>query len=91
MDKASTQDPLEYVAVWNTTDSSLLPVIRSLLTASGVPHIVQGEEALGLFPMGGVGGSQSTFRRGIAATILVPRERREEAERLIHESARTDI
>lgn len=86
MDEDSSQ---EYVAVWSTTDSALLPLIRSVLTAGGVPHVVHGEESLGLFPIG-AGGSQSTFRKGIAATILVPRDRREEAERLIRESARTD-
>ena len=85
------KDPQEYVAVWSTTDNFLLPMIRSVLTAAEIPHIVQGEEALGLFPMGGVGGSQSTFRKGLAATILVPRERHEEADRLIRESAETDI
>lgn len=88
--RLSGTDPQEYVAVWSTTDNFLLPMIRSVLTAAGIPHIVQGEEALGLFPMGGVGGSQSTFRKGLAATILVPRERREEAEELIRESAATD-
>ncbi len=85
-----SSDDQEYVPVWSTTDSALLPVIRSLLTAAEVPHIVQGEQALGLLPMGGIGGSQSTFRRGIAATILVPRDRREQALRLIEEPARPE-
>lgn len=85
-----SSDDQEYVPVWSTTDSALLPLIRSVLTAAGVPYFVQGEESLGLFPMGGIGGSQSTFRKGLAAKVLVPRDRREEAERLIHESARTE-
>ncbi len=79
--------PTGYVTVWETSDSALLPVIKSLLDASGMPFIVQGEGALGIFPVGGVGGIFSTFRKGITAKILVPEDRREEAEKLIRESA----
>jgi len=79
-----------YVPVWSTTDSFLLPVIRSALDAAGIPHVVQGEEAHRLFPLGAVGGSQSSFRLGLAATILVPPDREEEAIALIRETARTE-
>lgn len=85
-----TDDRREYVSVLETTDTSLVPVIRSLLTAAGVPFVVEGEDALGILPVGSAGGSVSHFGKGIAARFLVPRERREEAEDLIRHSAEVD-
>ena len=73
----------EHVVVWETTDSSVLPVVKSVLDAVGIPYFVEGEESMGMFPMGGVGGTYSTLGKGIAARILVPVERSEEAEALI--------
>jgi hypothetical protein len=81
----------EYVTVLETTDTSLLPVIKSLLTAAQVPFVVDGEEVLGVLPVGGSGGTASTFGKGIAARVLVPVERREEAEELIKGTAKTDL
>lgn len=81
----------EYVSVLETTDTSLVPVIKSLLTAAGVPFVVEGEDALGVLPVGSAGGSVSNFGKGIAARFLVPRQRREEAEELIRGSAKSDF
>ena len=80
------RDLSDYVAIWETSDSAVLPVIESLLDSAEIPYVVLGEEALGMLPMGGVGGIHATFGKGIAAKILVPKERREEAETLIHAS-----
>jgi hypothetical protein len=75
-------DEQELVTVCRTSDSALLPILKSLLDAVNIPYLVQGEEALGLFPLGpisvGIIGGRPT-----AASILVPRERAEEAERLL--------
>lgn len=68
----------DLVEVFRTGDATLLPVIVSLLDASGVPCIVQGAEAAGgLFPLGAAGG------KSLAALILVPEGRAEEAKALL--------
>jgi len=72
------EDEGELVEVFRTGDATLLPVIVSLLDASGVPCIVQGGEAAGgLFPLGAAAG------KALAALILVPESRAEEARALL--------
>ena len=71
------------VCVWETSDPAVLPVIESLLQAAEIPFFVQGEESLGMLPMGGIGGTHSTLRKGIVARILVEPARAEEARTLI--------
>ena len=82
-------DAQELVTVCRTSDSTLLPILKSLLDATDIPYVVQGEEALGLFPLGplavGILGG-----RPAAASILVPRERAEEAEQLLEVPPATD-
>lgn len=71
-------DPGDLEEVFRTGDSTLLPVIVSLLDSSGVPCIVQGGEATGgLFPMGSAAGKE------LSAVILVPESRAEEARALL--------
>lgn len=82
--------PDDPVVVFETSDVSLLPILRSVLDAAGIPCVIEGEEALGMLPMGGVGGSLSTGRKGIEARVLVPADRREEAATLLAETARVD-
>jgi hypothetical protein len=66
------------VEVFRTGDATLLPVIVALLDSSGVPCIVQGGEAAGgLFPFGPAAG------KALAALILVPESRAEEARALL--------
>jgi len=79
--EAATGDPQELVAVLRTSDVNLLPVIESVLAAAGIPHVVQGGESLGLFPLGPFGGG--VMRRVLGASILVPRERAAEARELL--------
>lgn len=70
--------------VFNTSDVSLLPVVKSVLEAAGIPFIVQGDEALGVLPVGRIGaGGISANGHGLAATVLVPRDRQAEAEALL--------
>jgi len=66
--------------VFRTGDASLLPVVKSVLAAAGMPHIVQGEEAQGLFPFGP---SSQSDGRLLAAVVLVPEDRAEEARELL--------
>ena len=79
----SAEESVKYVSVLETSDSTLLPVIKSMLESAGVPFVVEGEDALGILPVGGAGGGASIFSKGIVARVLVPSDRREEAEALI--------
>jgi hypothetical protein len=71
----------ELAAAFTTADSSLLPIVKSVLDAAGIPYLVQGDETLGLFPLGrfGVGVSKRT----LGAIVHVPRSRLEEARELL--------
>jgi hypothetical protein len=71
----------ELAAAFTTADSSLLPIVKSVLDAAGIPYLVQGEETLGLFPLGrfGVGVSERT----LGAIVRVPPSRLEEARELL--------
>lgn len=71
----------ELVAAFTTADSSLLPIVKSVLDAAGIPYLVQGDETLGLFPLGrfGVGVSKRT----LGAIVRVPHSRLEEARELL--------
>jgi hypothetical protein len=75
------KDEEELVAVLRSTDPALLPVVRSMLEAAGIPFVVQGEAGTGLFPMGPAG--ERVTDRMTGTTILVPRSREEEALALL--------
>lgn len=69
------------VCIFTTADISLLAVVRSALTAAGIPFVVQGEGGLRLFPMGpfAIG-----FRRPVlGARILVPDVEADDARRFL--------
>ena len=57
------------VPVFRTTDSAMLPLVKSLLDSAAIEYSVQGEEALGLLPVGPMGGSVS--RASLGAVIHV--------------------
>ena len=57
------------VEVFSTTDTMLLPIVKSLLESAGVDFYIQGEEALGLLPVGAMGSSVS--RASLAARVHV--------------------
>lgn len=74
------------VQVWATADVALLAVVKSMLESEDIPFLVQGEEALGLFPVGpGLFGGLAG--KMIAARLLVPEERADEARALIEDGA----
>lgn len=75
--------PDDLVPVFKTADISLLMVVKSLLDSAEIDYFVQGEEALGLFPVGPMGGS--LVGKAIAAVVLVPPDRLEEAKALLEE------
>ena len=75
----------ELVAVLKTTDPALLPIAKSVLEAAGIPHVVQGEAGVNIFPVGAAGTRVTSRLTG--ASILVPREHLEEARALLEEPA----
>jgi hypothetical protein len=79
----------ELVAVFQTGDPTLLPLVQSTLEAAGVPFVTQGEEALGLLPLGQFG--MGVMQPAGGAQILVPRAREAEARTLIEEAADVDL
>jgi len=83
-----TDDDAELIAVLRTSDSNLMPVVKSVLDAAGIPYVVQGDEAMGLLPLGPFGGG--IFSRVLGASILVPRERAAEALELLESFEQPD-
>ena len=75
---------MDLVRVFETSDVSLLPVIKSVLRSAEIPFVAQGDEALGVLPVGRVGaGGISAGGHGLVATILVDRGHRDEARELL--------
>ncbi len=73
----------DFVEVFRTADASLLPVVKSVLDGAAVPHLVQGDEAHGLYPFGSVGGGGD--RRLLGAAVLVPAAEADAARALLAE------
>jgi hypothetical protein len=63
--------PPDLVAALETTDGLLVSATRSALESAGIPVVVQGEEAQGLFP--------------VSAVLLVPPDRLDEARAIIEQ------
>lgn len=78
----SDGDPnLKLERVLTTTDSTLLPVVKSVLESASIPFLVQGEGAQGLFPMAAAPTGQN--KTGLGARIMVPQNRAAEARELL--------
>lgn len=76
----------DLVRVMETADVAVLPVVKSVLRAAEIPFVVQGDEAMGVLPVGKVGlGGMTSRGHGLSAGILVPRDREEEARALLTE------
>ena len=71
----------EMIPVFETTDASLLPVIKSVLDSAGISYVIQGDEAFSLFPIGGF--SSSAGKHGFSAIVHVPARQLEEAKAVI--------
>jgi len=78
-------DQAPWVEVMETADPALLPVLRSALEGAGIPCTFEGEESVGIFPLGL---NETHFAQsGIAARLLVPANRLEEARQLLDTAA----
>jgi len=77
------------VEVFRTSDPALAPVIRSLFAASGIPFEIEGEETMGLFPIGQfIGGGP---RRHLDTIFWVPESHAEEAASLLESESEVEI
>jgi len=77
----------DIVAVFRSADQALLPVIKSVLEGSDIPYFIQGDEAVGLLPLGKPG--SGFFGDALRAIVLVPEDRAEEARALLTEQVPT--
>jgi hypothetical protein len=74
-------EPFE--TVYETGETAVLPVVRSLLEGSGIPFLIRNEEALGLFPAEGIG--LMIDPRSHAAEVQVPVRHAEAARELLRD------
>jgi len=72
-----SEEPADLVTVFETDDPAVLPVAKSLLESSGLPHFLQGDGAFGQLPVSHLGGP--FVKSGMAVRFLVPSEYAEEA------------
>lgn len=76
----------DLVEVTETSDPALLPVLVSVLESAGIEPVVEGDEVMGVLPVGHFGGGKwSAGGHGLKVVIRVPRERAEEARALLTE------
>jgi hypothetical protein len=85
VEKLSEEPPQEsheddFVDILETSDKSLVPVIKSVLEGAGIPYFIQNEEALDLF-------EGMMDYRNLHATVFVPKEMAEEAKQLLESDA----
>ncbi len=74
----------DMVEVLETSDPSLLPVVVSLLQSAGIEPDVQGDEVMGVLPVGEFGGAGWTSDgHGLRTVVRVPRARAAEALELL--------
>ncbi len=80
----SNQHPHDkLIAVFETTDVTLLPVIKSVLQSAEIPFFVRGDEAMGILPVGTFGSGINYDGQGLGAAVMVREDRAEEAKALL--------
>lgn len=79
---------VELVEVFRTTNAAVLPIVKSLLDSAGIEHFVQGEEAIGLLPVGPMGAIVS--RATLAAMVHVKKEDAESVKEVLAELTRDE-
>ena len=76
----------DLVEVAETSDPAVLPVLVSVLVAAGIQPVVEGDEVMGVLPVGQFGGGKwSSGGHGLNVVIRVPGDRAEEARALLTE------
>ncbi len=80
--RAEPEHPdVKLVEVFRTTNAAVLPVVKSLIDSAGIEYFVQGEEALGLLPVGPMGAVVS--RATLAAIVHVKEEDAESVKEML--------
>ncbi len=72
-----------YETVFETSETDVIPVIKSLLQSADIPYRTEGEAMMNLFPSDLLGRVMS--RPGAEVAFLVPADRVEEARELLTE------
>jgi hypothetical protein len=77
----------DLVQVAEISEPTLLPVVVGLLQSAGIEPLVEGDEVMGVLPVGQFGGGVwSGTGHGLSVVVKVPRGRAEEAETLLREA-----
>jgi hypothetical protein len=74
---------IELIAVFETADPALLPVVKSVLEASEIPFFVQGDEAMGLLPVGRFATGLTQKGQGMVAIVHVDKDHEERAREVL--------
>lgn len=74
------------VELTEISEPALLPVVVGLLQSAGIRPVVDGEEIMGLWPVGQPVAGWTGWGRGLSAVIHVPADRLEEARALMAEA-----
>lgn len=81
----------DLVELTEIAEPALLPVIVGLLESAGIEPVVEGDDVMGVLPVGQFGaGGWSGKGRGLSVVLKVPRERAEEAAALLAEAVELD-
>ena len=75
---------VEHGTVFETSDSALIPVIKSVLQSADIPFNTHGEVMTNLFPSQALGAVFSKHRGGVVS-FRVPVDRLDEARQLLDE------
>jgi hypothetical protein len=81
---ADVHPDLELVAVFETADPALLPIAKSVLEAAEIPYFVQGDEAMGLLPVGRFATGLTQKGQGMVAIIHVDKNHEERAREVLN-------
>lgn len=73
----------ELVAVFETADPALLPIAKSVLDAAEIPFFVQGDEAMGLLPVGRFATGLTQKGQGMVAIIHVDKKHEAQAREVL--------
>ena len=73
------------VKLTEISEPALLPVVVGLLQSAGIRPVVDGEEIMGLWPVGQPVAGWTGWGRGLSAVVMVPADCVEEARALLAE------
>ena len=73
------------VKLTEVAEPALLPMVVGLLQSAGIQPVIDGEEIMGLWPVGQAGAGWTGWGRGLSAVVHVPADRVEEARALLAE------